>query len=108
MVKFSTIALFFITSAISVQAACTYCQCQYRGGQPCCVTPTKEETDVTIDCHALCETAYKYDGTWHYEGGKVVEGTRCNGGGNYKCITRVQMEASPVQCVQPSGTRLVV
>ncbi|KAI9645589.1 hypothetical protein NHQ30_006331 [Ciborinia camelliae] len=91
MVKISSIALFLIASAVSVQA-CSYCSCLYRGGQECCVTPDQVNWDTKTDCHAECLGKNRQDGT------KL--GSPCNGGGAWKCITQSQME-SRVKCVNP-------
>ncbi|KAI9639929.1 hypothetical protein NHQ30_011659 [Ciborinia camelliae] len=103
MVKFSSIALFIIASVVSVQAACTYCQCKFRGGQDCCVTPTQTSTDNNIDCRAACADARRDDGTEWVEGQVTDHGTRCNGGGNFQCVNQLQMEMR-VKCVDAIKT----
>ncbi|KAI9640147.1 hypothetical protein NHQ30_011384 [Ciborinia camelliae] len=103
MVKFTSIALFLIASAVSVQAGCNYCECQYRGGQPCCVTPPQDSA-VVIDCHEVCLQARKIDGTATIVNGVYLEGSFCNGGGNNKCINKAQMLASPTKCATPTNT----
>ncbi|KAI9644472.1 hypothetical protein NHQ30_006493 [Ciborinia camelliae] len=105
MVKFSSIALFLIAT-VGVQA-CTYCQCEFRGGQPCCVTPitvrsSAPNNNVDMDCHAICLTARRDDGTKWLEDLTTVYGTRCNGAGNYQCINQFQMQGR-VKCVNPNA-----
>ncbi|KAI9646389.1 hypothetical protein NHQ30_004381 [Ciborinia camelliae] len=90
MVKFSTIALFLITSAISVQA-CTYCQCLFSNGDHCCLTQDPNVGD--LDCKSVCSNVRRKDGTSQtFAGGFVKYGTPCGSSGNYKCASMFEAE----------------
>lgn len=80
MVRIASIALFFIASALSVQA-CTYCQCEFSNGGHCCVYSDAEIGN--LDCNKYCANAHRADGT----NGVGGPGTACAAGGAYKCAT---------------------
>ncbi|TEY36315.1 hypothetical protein BOTCAL_0559g00020 [Botryotinia calthae] len=77
MVRISSIVMFFLASALSVQA-CTYCQCEFSSGAHCCVY--SDATIGNLDCTTYCANAHRADGA---AGG----GTACAAGGKYKCAS---------------------
>ncbi|KAI9645425.1 hypothetical protein NHQ30_006164 [Ciborinia camelliae] len=86
MVKFTSIALFLIAAIGSAQA-CTWCQCLFKDGSHCCLK--QDDRIGNLDCTKACDGARRHDGTQTLDAsGKVIsEGTACNAGGKYKCLT---------------------
>ncbi|KAF7856922.1 hypothetical protein EAF04_009682 [Stromatinia cepivora] len=80
MVRITAIALFFIASALSVQA-CSYCQCEFSNGDHCCVY--SDSSIGELDCNTYCAQAHRADGAKSPTG----PGTACAAGGAYKCAS---------------------
>ncbi|TGO16342.1 hypothetical protein BTUL_0029g00320 [Botrytis tulipae] len=80
MVRISSIVMFFLASALSVQA-CIYCQCEFSNGDHCCVYSDAEIGN--LDCPTYCANAHRADGTDSSTG----PGTACAAGGKYKCAS---------------------
>ncbi|KAI9646382.1 hypothetical protein NHQ30_004373 [Ciborinia camelliae] len=82
MVNFLTIAFFFLINALTIQAACSYCQCKFASGQNCCVYSSGRFGSQ--DCATVCAKAHRADGKGNEIG---PPGTACGTGAGTQCLT---------------------